>query len=41
MKKRADAQKSIVEKHLDQLLREADGLGWTPPGGASGGPARR
>jgi hypothetical protein len=34
MRKRADARQTIVEKRLDQLLREADGLGWTPsPGG--------
>jgi hypothetical protein len=31
MKKRGEERKTIVEKHLDQLVREADGLGWTPP----------
>jgi hypothetical protein len=31
MQKRTDARKTIVEKRLDQLVREADGLGWTPP----------
>src|SRR6185437_8882618 len=30
--KRRAAQQTIVEQRLDQLLREADGLGWTPPG---------
>lgn len=29
--KRREAQKTIVEQRLDQLLREAEGLGWTPP----------
>jgi hypothetical protein len=33
MQKRTAARQSIVEKRLDQLLREADGLGWTPPAG--------
>jgi hypothetical protein len=34
MQKRADARQSIIEKRLDQLFREAEGLGWTPPVGA-------
>lgn len=29
--KRRDAQKTIIDQRLDQLLREADGLGWTAP----------
>jgi len=29
--KRRDAQKTIIEQRLDQLLRDADGLGWTSP----------
>jgi hypothetical protein len=29
--KRREAQKTIVEQRLDQLVREAEGLGWTPP----------
>lgn len=29
--KRRDAQRTIIEQRLDQLLRDADGLGWTPP----------
>ena len=32
--KRRDAQKTIIDERLDQLLREADGLGWTPPANA-------
>ena len=32
--KRRDAQKTIVDQRLDQLLREAEGLGWTPPANA-------
>lgn len=34
--KRRDAQKTIIEQRLDQLLRDADGLGWTPPPSDSG-----
>jgi hypothetical protein len=33
MKKRDEERKTIVEKRLDQLVREADGLGWAPPPG--------
>lgn len=29
--KRTDARKSIIDRRLDQLLREADGLGWNSP----------
>lgn len=36
MRKRSEARQTIVEKRLDQLLREAEGLGWTSPSG--GGP---
>lgn len=35
MKKRTDARQMIVEKRLDQLIREAEGLGWTVPAGPS------
>jgi hypothetical protein len=31
MKKRGEERKTIVEKRLDQVVREAEGLGWTPP----------
>jgi hypothetical protein len=31
LKKRSDNQQSIVKNHLEQLLREAEGLGWAPP----------
>jgi len=33
MKKRSDERKVIVDKRLDQLVREAEGLGWAPPSG--------
>jgi hypothetical protein len=35
MQKRGEARQSIIDKRLDQLLREADGLGWTPPPGVN------
>jgi hypothetical protein len=39
MSKRGEARESIISRRLDQLLREAEGLGWTPPpGGAQGLP---
>ncbi len=31
IEKRKAAQQSIIANRLDQLLREAEGLGWTPP----------
>jgi hypothetical protein len=31
MNKRGAARQTIVEKRLDQLLRDADGLGWNSP----------
>jgi len=34
--KRSDAKRSIIDKRLDQLIREADGLGWNAP---ASGPA--
>jgi hypothetical protein len=40
MRKRTDARQTIVEKRLDQLLREAEGLGWTPPAPTGSYPAR-
>ena len=36
LKKRQDAKNSIVERRLEQLVHEADGLGWTAPHGNSG-----
>jgi hypothetical protein len=33
MRKRSEGRQTIVEKRLDQLLREAEGLGWTSPAG--------
>jgi hypothetical protein len=33
MEKRDRARRSIIDNRLDQLIREADGLGWTPPAG--------
>ena len=32
--KRTDARQTIIERRLDQLLREADGLGWNSPAGS-------
>ena len=31
MRKRGESRQTIIDKRLDQLLREADGLGWTTP----------
>jgi hypothetical protein len=31
MKRRDEERKKIIENRLDQLVREADGLGWAPP----------
>ncbi|HWB09313.1 MAG TPA: hypothetical protein VG826_08820 [Pirellulales bacterium] len=33
--KRNEARRTIIEKRLDQLLSEADGLGWNSPAGAA------
>jgi hypothetical protein len=33
MKKRTEARQTIIDKRLDQLIREAEGLGWTAPPG--------
>lgn len=35
--KRREAQQQIVNDRLEQLLREADGLGWTPPANSVSG----
>jgi hypothetical protein len=36
MKKRDEERKLIIDRRLDQLVREADGLGWAPPPGPRG-----
>ncbi len=36
MQRRSAERQTIVEKRADQLLREADGLGWAPPQGIKG-----
>ncbi len=36
MKKRSENRQSIVNNRLEQLLREAEGLGWAPPHGSNG-----
>jgi hypothetical protein len=33
LKKRQDAKSDIIERRMDQLIRDAEGLGWTVPGG--------
>jgi hypothetical protein len=33
MKKRGEEKKTIVDKRLDQVVREAEGLGWSAPPG--------
>lgn len=33
MKKRGEERKPIIDRRLDQLLREVEGLGWAPPAG--------
>ena len=32
LKKRQDAKATIVERRIEQLIQEAEGLGWTAPG---------
>jgi hypothetical protein len=36
LKKRTDARETIIDRRLDQLVNEVEGLGWTPPAGATG-----
>ena len=36
LKKRSEARDSIIDNRIDQLVREAQGLGWTTPGGPGG-----
>jgi hypothetical protein len=39
--KRSDARRAIIDKRLDQLLREADGLGWNSPAAAPASSSQR
>jgi hypothetical protein len=32
MKKRQDARTTIIDRHMDQLINDAEGLGWNAPG---------
>jgi len=34
MKKRQEAKTTIIDRRMDQLIQDAEGLGWTTPGGA-------
>jgi hypothetical protein len=36
IKKRDDARETIIDRRLDQLVNEVEGLGWTPPAGSRG-----
>jgi hypothetical protein len=35
LKKRNEARETIVDRRLDQLINDAEGLGWTAPAGGS------
>jgi hypothetical protein len=35
IKKRDDARETIIERRLDQLINDAEGLGWSPPASSS------
>jgi hypothetical protein len=35
MKKRDEERKTIIDRRADQLVRDAEGLGWAPPSGFS------
>jgi hypothetical protein len=37
MKKRGEERRTIIDKRIDQLIREAEGLGWSPPPGPRAG----
>lgn|SRR5262249_13369479 len=37
LKKRKDSKESIVERRFEQLVQEADGLGWNAPHGSGAG----
>jgi hypothetical protein len=32
LKKRTDAKRTIIERRMDQLIQDAEGLGWNAPG---------
>ncbi len=32
MKRRADAKRTIVDRRIEQMIQDADGLGWNAPG---------
>ena len=36
IKKRDDARETIIDRRLDQLINEVEGLGWTPPASVKG-----
>jgi hypothetical protein len=36
MKKRGEERKTIIDHRVEQLVRDAEGLGWAPPPGPSG-----
>jgi hypothetical protein len=35
IKKRDEARETIIDRRLAQMIDDAEGLGWTPPGGES------
>jgi hypothetical protein len=35
--KRSESRRTIIERRLDQLVRESEGLGWNSPAGGAGG----
>jgi flagellar motility protein MotE (MotC chaperone) len=37
LKKRLDAKTTIIDRRMDQLIQDAEGLGWTAPGGGHSG----
>jgi len=37
LKKRTDAKTTIIDHRMDQLIQEAEGLGWTAPGAGHSG----
>jgi len=37
LKKRTDAKTTIIDRRMDQLIQDAEGLGWTAPGAGHSG----